>query len=215
MMWASFPSGAICHLEITWGEGLGKTTVTEFLWRPGGDAVLIEHGDCIFCGVQHSSDQAAETRFTVTGQREPQHERGQGAARPGQRCIVGPYELDSATDSLHVCLSSDHDATGKGCADELVTADGNAVDAGVECEGLRVVDKGKDHAAQRGVGVDVGARDHKILKDLPDFRYVVDRAAHRGADVGHSPPLREYPGEPGSCRGGPGNRSRRCPAASP
>ena len=65
-----------------------------------------------------------------------------------------------------------------------MTADGDAVDPGLETERLWVVHVGQDHATECGVGVDVVFSDAQFVNDLSDRGDVVHGAAHGGADGG-------------------------------
>ena len=81
-------------------------------------------------------------------------------------------------------FAGDDDAARQGCADQFVAADGDAVDTGVEPERLWVIDVGQDHAAERGVGVNVVFPDAQLVNDLSNRGDVVHSAAHGGADCG-------------------------------
>ena len=62
-MWASRPSGAICHFMNTSREGLGKTTVTEFLCRQCRDSAFVEAANGIVGGLHHALDQLSQASF--------------------------------------------------------------------------------------------------------------------------------------------------------
>ena len=82
-----------------------------------------------------------------------------------------------------VFLGEDHAARNGGTY-ELVAADGDAVDAGVESVGLGVRGKWQYHAAEGGVSMDVGMLYVQVGEDFPDVVEVVYGPLHGGADVG-------------------------------
>ena len=124
--------------------------------------------------------------FAVVVDGVPEHERREAVAGAGQCGVVDADEFDGAVQGFDQVFAGDDDAARQGCAHEFVAADGDAVDPGVETERLWVIHVGQDHAAERGVGVDVVFHDAQLVNDLSDRWDVVDGAAHGGADGGQN-----------------------------
>ena len=152
---------------------------------PGGNAVGVELPDCVLRGVEHLRHNAPKAVLSVLGQGIPDNHRGEGVARAKERGVQSPHVFDSAPNSGRVLAPGDDNAAGNGRTDHFVARNGDAVDATVEPEGLRIIDEGEDHATERSVGVDVGAGERQILEDAPDFVEVIHGSLHGGADVGH------------------------------
>ncbi len=65
-----------------------------------------------------------------------------------------------------------------------MAADGNAVCPTGKVPGLGIGDKRQDHAAEGGVGVQVGVGDGQFIQDGTDLVEIIHRTLHGGADVG-------------------------------
>ena len=176
----------------------GDLPLSEHLWAgagkhhgdgvpvsPGGYAVVVETVDGVLGGAEHAGCQVPESLFPVPLQGVPEHQGGEAVAGPGDGGVLDADQFDGAADPFHVALAGQDHPAGEGSADQLVAADGDAVDAGVEAEGLGIVDEGEEHTAEGGVGVDVAAGHAQVMQDSPDAVNVVDGAVHGGADVGN------------------------------
>ena len=186
MMWATSPSGAICHRSKTSCDGSVEYHGGGVPVSPGVDAVFVEPLHGVLSGVQHTANGLSPSIFAVAVDGVPEHERGEAVAGTGQGGVVDADEFDGPAQRFDQVFAGDDDTAGQGCADQFVTADGDAVDAGVEPEGLWVFDVGQDHAAERCVGVNVVFPDAQLVNDLSDRGDVVHGAAHGGADGGQN-----------------------------
>ena len=135
---------------------------------PCVDAVFIEPLHCVLGSVEHPSDRNPPCVFAVAVDGVPEHERGEAVAGTGQGGVVDADEFDGPAQGFDQVFAGEDDAAGQGCADEFVAADGDAVDAGLEPEGLWVIHVGQDHSAERGVGVNVVFLDAQLVNDLSD-----------------------------------------------
>ena len=154
--------------------------VEDFLWRtveyhsgrvpvpPGVDATFVEPLHGVFGGLQHSEDSLSPVLLAVAVDGVPDHEGGEAVAGTRQGGVVDADEFHGPAQGFHQVSAGEDDAAGQGRTDELVAADGDAVYASVEPEGLRVFHVGQDHAAEGRVGVDVMFPDSQFVEDGTD-----------------------------------------------
>ena len=113
MRCAMSPYGASCHLRTTCADGLGKTTVTEFLFRHAGMPSSLKRLTAYSAISQTPADDVPETVQPLLLERVPNYQWREGVTRTRKRGIQHAHVLDGPGDPRHVFTAGKRDAAGK------------------------------------------------------------------------------------------------------
>ena len=100
-------------MKMTSGDGFGRTTVTEFLFRHAGMPLSLNRVTAVLGFVQTFIYNSLEATQPVLLKGIPNHERRNGAAGACQGRIQDADVLDGACDARNVLAPGESDAAGQ------------------------------------------------------------------------------------------------------